>query len=186
MSKNPLDYRTPRDGIVPWAPSRHQITVALLIIVATLVVGWIMFVGPTGAQIRLDTGDLRYTYYGIPGASERMGEPARTRILSLAATSSVLKAKWVSVPYDAEHVPHEKLDEMYWKAAAWEKVDWRIAKAPEPVQEPIFFEVLVDAKPTRGGTVTFYGRHTETTFNDYLKSKGIPIPATNPATKPSA
>src|SRR4051794_30927178 len=48
----------------------------------------------TSADIRLDTGDLRYRYFGIPIVYEKMPEPQRTRLLALTAGSAVCRNEW--------------------------------------------------------------------------------------------
>jgi len=50
--------------------------------------------GPSSADIRVDTGDLRYRYFGIPLQYRRMQEPQRTSLLALAARSDVLRPEW--------------------------------------------------------------------------------------------
>lgn len=48
----------------------------------------------TSADIRLDSGDLRYRYFGIPVVYDRMPEPERSKLLALAAKSKIVTNEW--------------------------------------------------------------------------------------------
>lgn len=50
--------------------------------------------GPSSTDIRLDTGDLRYRFCGIPITVSTMPEPQRTRLLDLAKQSDVIDSSW--------------------------------------------------------------------------------------------
>src|ERR1041384_6470997 len=58
-----------------------------------LVVGYLS--GPTTGEIRLDTGDLRYFWWGIPLRNRPMPEPSRSKLVTLGSKSPAVPADWV-------------------------------------------------------------------------------------------
>ena len=62
--------------------------------------------GPTSAQVRLDTGDRRYCWFGVPLQYDTMPEPQRTKILSLKP--SAVPEKWITYVYDPWSADHEE------------------------------------------------------------------------------
>jgi hypothetical protein len=109
---------------------RHRILGIIAVILAlTAILLFSAALGPTSVEIRLDTGDLRYFYFGIPLDYEKMPEPARSQLLSLASQSSILKPQWHSIPM---REGSNNVDGMYFgfyrRAAAWVVVDPRIAR----------------------------------------------------------
>jgi hypothetical protein len=190
MPEETLNYRSPRDDTLLRKPSARQIGLGLLILLGSIVVGWILLVGATGAQFRLDTGDWRYTYFGIPGNTRRMPEPERSTILSLAAGSAVLKSEWVSVPHH-QGPDSQGCFKIFYRAARWARVNRQMSQAlledaaryvtgPRPPQTPTFLDVILRFEPAGPGLwiPVWPGREKEVV--DYLKSKGLPIPSTAP------
>jgi len=88
--------------------------------------------GPTSADIRLDTGDLRYRYMGIPIVYERMPEPQRLRLLQLTKNSSVCTSNWeqcASFPLHTSNNPDGMCRGFYMRIEAWIDVDKKLALA---------------------------------------------------------
>lgn len=93
------------------------------------VVGFV--IGPTSADIRLDTGDLRYRYLGIVPVYERMAEPYRSRLLALAVDSEHMEDRWVRLD-DYPPTGSNNIDGMCWgkyaKLSAWALEDEQVAR----------------------------------------------------------
>lgn len=85
--------------------------------------------GPTSVEIRLDSGDVRYCWYGIPLKYERMREPQRSRLLALAAREPAIPAKWVTC-FEGRPGPEANpiIPGKYWGIAAWAGEDPNIAR----------------------------------------------------------
>ena len=116
--------------------------ISLFVLAAIIViVAWGFFFGPSSADIRLDTGDLRYRYLGIPLVYERMPEPHRSRLLSLARESSALEAEWhqcADYPLPTTNHTDRMCRVFYYKIEAWIREDRIIAlSAAEDVAEYI-------------------------------------------------
>jgi hypothetical protein len=93
---------------------------------AVLVIASFIFVleGPRECQFRLDTGDVRYLWCGIPVRHIRMSEPERSQLLALGSGSAILKTKWV--PCGGISV---SLARQYYKESlAWAKQDPHLAR----------------------------------------------------------
>jgi hypothetical protein len=114
-----------------WGPVLKRIGVYLGVF------GWIVFVlyfvvrGPTSGQIRLDTGDLRYCWWGVPLMYERMSEPERSRLLALAAASPAIQAEWVTCvryPLHTSNNPEVAYVERYHVIGLWAGEDPKIAR----------------------------------------------------------
>jgi hypothetical protein len=87
-----------------------------------LLLGFGFLHGPTSGQIRLDTGDLRYYWWGIPLKYERMPEPQRSKLLALASKAPAIPAKWVTCDTDRFCLS------FYWSVAIWADEDPKIAR----------------------------------------------------------
>ncbi len=126
---NTLDYSTePRRGF-RW---RRTILLILLLMAVAALVRRLITVGPiTSADIRLDTGDLRYRFFGIPLKYHRMGEPARSILLRLASKSSVLKPEWhtcATYPLPSSNNSDLMCSGFYVYATVWAKQDPKLAQ----------------------------------------------------------
>jgi hypothetical protein len=87
--------------------------------------------GPTSGQIRLDSGDRRYCWWGIPIRYERMAEPNRSKIVALSAMSPAIPAKWVTCvryPLPSSNNTDLMCSDFYWSIAAWANEDPKIAR----------------------------------------------------------
>jgi hypothetical protein len=186
-----LNYRSGRDDTRHWKPSAWQIGLCLLLLLSAIVIGWSVLMGPTGAQFQLDTGDVRWTYFGIPRDTIRLDEPERSTIVSLAAGSAVLKPEWVSVPYNMTQGPMVFGPKLFYRAARWAKVNRQMSKAlledvarqvkgPQTPQINTLLDVLVWFEPVGPGVWKPLNPSKEKEAIDYLKSKGLPIPSTAP------
>jgi hypothetical protein len=83
-------------------------------------IGWSILTGPSSVDIRLDTGDLRHRVLGIPIYYERMPEPQRTNLLSLAQRSATLSSEWCSLaPQQTSNSPKRMCRDFYYRVAAW-------------------------------------------------------------------
>jgi hypothetical protein len=95
------------DPILPYAPPpkspllqfrlTRRTCIWLAIAFLILLGAYGFLTGPTSGQIRLDTGDLRYCWYGIPLRYEPMPEPLRTHLLAITSTSPRIPPRWVTV-----------------------------------------------------------------------------------------
>jgi hypothetical protein len=87
--------------------------------------------GPTTAEIRLDTGDLRYCWWGIPLKYEMMPEPSRSKLLTVASRTPSIPAKWVtcvSKPWTRTTLrTHRTSVHFYHCIAIWSDEDQKIA-----------------------------------------------------------
>jgi hypothetical protein len=86
----------------------------------------------TSADIRLDSGDLRYRYFGIPIVYERMPEPQRARLLALTSGSSVCRNVWCPCavfPLPTSNNTDAMCRGFYMKMDAWIDVDRTLARA---------------------------------------------------------
>lgn len=101
------------------------------IVIALLLLAIALPSGPTSGQIRLDTGDLRYCWHGIPIRYEQMPEPERSKLLVLASKSPGVTAEWVTCtthPQDTEYRPHALCRYFYHLTAIWADEDPKIAR----------------------------------------------------------
>jgi hypothetical protein len=81
--------------------------------------------------MRLDSGDVRYCFLGIPLSTKRMTEPQRTAILRIASGSLILRPVWrtcVVYPLPTTNNPDAMCRRFYREAAAWVDVDATIAR----------------------------------------------------------
>jgi hypothetical protein len=108
---------------------RHPVQwlVVLLLLIGIVLVLNAQY-GPTSAEIRLDTGDLRYFTWGIPVWLSRQHEPQRSELLGIAAQSKVLQPQWhqcrMQVGSNNEDL---MLAGFYGRTADWIAVDPKVA-----------------------------------------------------------
>ncbi|MGA2441146.1 MAG: hypothetical protein ABSH08_09310 [Tepidisphaeraceae bacterium] len=144
----------------------------------------------------MDTGDLRYLYFGIPFEYHFMSEPERTQLIALAVGSNVLKPEWHSC---AAHVGSNNADRMcsgaYARATAWIAVDRRLAQMiVEDIATYVRDTEGWHGLPASAGMLDFVidrnkngnwyvkpGWQQDPAALDYLQSKGYSPPATQPA-----
>jgi hypothetical protein len=134
MSDGPkivLDYAPkPR----PWArllAIRRRTWVFLGLIALFVFAAYSYVRGPTSGQIRLDTGDLRYCWYGIPVRYRTMPEPQRSKLLALASKAPPISAKWVTCvtyPLPTSNNSDAMCVGFYWSIAIWSDEDPKIAR----------------------------------------------------------
>lgn len=108
--------------------SRWLIRLGLLVVV--VMGAWAFVIGPTSADIRLDTGDLRYRYFGIPLVYERMPEPARSRLRALTSQLGDVGAEWrqcARFPLPTTNNTDSMCQRFYFALSAWMDEDPRIA-----------------------------------------------------------
>jgi len=107
-----------------WVP--RCILAALLFVLGAMILPDVVdALSPTSAEIRLDTGDLRYLLGGFPVDHERMAEPCRTTLLS-ANGSTALKEEWhrcARFPLPSSNRSHRMCQSFYRSAATWLRVD---------------------------------------------------------------
>ncbi|HZK80202.1 MAG TPA: hypothetical protein VFC46_04025 [Humisphaera sp.] len=85
----------------------------------------------TSADIRLDTGDLRYRYFGIPWEYHRMPEPVRSELLKLGAGSKIITSEWrkcADLPYRSSCNEAGLCREHFIFATAWVREDPQLAR----------------------------------------------------------
>jgi hypothetical protein len=103
---------------------RWGLAVLLLLFFGTLLYG------PTSAEIRIDTGDLRYRYLGIPLEYKNMPEPERSLLLELAKKSNVLDGSWhecAKYPLPTTNNTDTMCRLFYHRVATWVQVDPQLA-----------------------------------------------------------
>jgi hypothetical protein len=114
------------------------------ILIGLLILGYGVIHGPRNGQIRLDTGDLRYCWWGIPLEYDEMPEPQRSKIVALAKKSSAVPAIWVMcVRYPKDTT--NNLDIMYqgfYRRIAWQAGEdpdlakWQLEDVAATIQNP--------------------------------------------------
>lgn len=83
------------------------------------------------AEICLDSGDLRYLYYGITVDRKLMSEPDRTKLLALAENASLPKGRWcrcASFPLSGSNHPDGMYQNFYRNIVPWIEVDPVLAR----------------------------------------------------------
>jgi hypothetical protein len=124
-----LDYALPPPARRAWL---RRLKALLWIAPVIALVAYTILHGPlTSADIRLDTGDLRYRYFGVPLAYRPMSEPERTVIQSLAAQSNLLRPEWVkcaTYPLRTTNNTDLMCQTFYAGGAAWAKEDRQLAQ----------------------------------------------------------
>jgi hypothetical protein len=117
------------DSVVMRLTRRRKFAVLAIGLIAVVVY---FSLGPTSADMRLDTGDLRYRYMGIPIVYERMPEPQRSRLLQLTQGSRVCAPTWeqcASFPLHTSNNPDAMCRGFYMRIDAWIDVDKKLALA---------------------------------------------------------
>ena len=128
---------TPPDNILHYAspPTRRETlrTVArhcrtpLFSLGILFIIYYALVHGPTSGQVRLDSGDLRYRWFGIPLYYEPMPEPYRSKILSLK--SPAVPAQWVTFAENPWLIEHDLTNRYrYDFVASWAEADPNIAR----------------------------------------------------------
>jgi len=128
MTPAPLNYST--------QPRRRRLIHPALTVIVLCVLSlglWVFLRGGllTSADIRLDTGDLRYRYLGVPLFYSRMREPQRSQLLALAANSKVLLPEWytcANFPLKSSNLEDLMCRSRYFYASAWAKEDPQLAR----------------------------------------------------------
>jgi len=125
-----------------WLRAVKRRTWIRLAITATVCVGAFAFVcGPTSGEIRIDTGDLRYCWRGVPLEYRRMPEPERSSLFALASRHPAVPAQWatcVRYPKSYTNNPDFEYRGYYREVAIWAEVDPMIARwAMEDVADHI-------------------------------------------------
>ncbi len=130
-----IDYATPRRSRRFFRPLTRREKVFLLlapiVFLGLFLVLYLIAKGPTSGQIRLDTGDLRYCWYGIPVEYRQMPEPQRSKILKIAAMSPAVPTEWqtcVTYPLPTSNNPDAGQVCDYLRIAAWADEDPALAK----------------------------------------------------------
>ena len=196
MMPAPLDYSQQPRRRSPFRLTPRQVIVLCILLFALAV---FLRGGPlTSADIRLDTGDLRYRYLGIPLVYERMPEPARSQLLALAANSKVLRPEWckcAAFPLRTSNNEDAMCRGWYYKAWVWAAQDPQLARLMlEDVASSIAttnatqgssasvgllsgFFVQPDAT---GKWVVKQGWRQDEEVMEYAKAKGYNLPTTAP------
>jgi hypothetical protein len=103
--------------------------VALACLLAVLAIWLVNLIGPTSAQVRLDTGDLRYRWFGMPLEFESMAEPNRSKIVALAAMAPPIHTEWAHFPKPSTlSNPHVQCVNSYHEVAEWSDQDRTLAR----------------------------------------------------------
>jgi len=109
----------------------RRIMIASGVVAVLFLLGFGFLRSPTSGEVRLDTGDIRYCWWGIPLKYERMAEPQRSKLLALASKSPVIPAKWVTCTeysLSPEYRPDRMCQGFYWSIAIWSDEDSKIAR----------------------------------------------------------
>ncbi len=84
---------------------------------------------PSSIDIRVDCGDLRFRYWGIPIIYERMREPQRTALLAIARAAPPIAPKWIPVlPQRTSNYNAGEYQSRYFKRMPWAKADPNICR----------------------------------------------------------
>jgi hypothetical protein len=93
-------------------------------VVAALVLLLLLFGVGITVSVRLDTGDQRVTYWGIPVAYRPMREPIRSSLLSVQSKTAPRGWRWCAREAASDGMVYR----FYLDAAAWVEVDPEIAR----------------------------------------------------------
>jgi hypothetical protein len=108
---------------------RKRVIVWTVIGIGLMLLGITLY-GPSSADIRIDTGDLRYRYGGIPLVVYRMPEPDRAELLELAKQSGFADSSWhqcAKYPLPTTNNTDAMCRMFYLRVAAWAREDQVIA-----------------------------------------------------------
>ncbi|HUG18023.1 MAG TPA: hypothetical protein VMM56_03545 [Planctomycetaceae bacterium] len=162
-----------------------------LLVIVLFVLGAIFFPTPrpTSAEIRLDTGDLRYLRGDQVVKSREMEEPYRSTLLSIAGNSPALKAQWhlcSNNPSDPERNTDKRCQRFYRYAATWliadreiglwvaEDVARYIETTDGQISQPDCYPLLVWVQKGPDGTlVVLDGWQNDEQVKQYLSQHGI-------------
>ena len=112
-------------------PSIRRCCLAVLAAVV-LLAALMVWQGPTSAEIRLDTGDLRHCFHGIPVSYTPMPEPQRSQLLALTKMSRLCLPVWVrcaELPQAGTNCKECMCRSFYHYGLAWLDEDPKIALA---------------------------------------------------------
>ncbi|MFO0838151.1 MAG: hypothetical protein U1D55_06455 [Phycisphaerae bacterium] len=112
---------------------RTSARVRLAILAAACIAAAIPYVTGVGqiVQIRLDSGDLRWCYWGVPVWVERMPEPDRSAILAVSSSSRVIRPEWRTCavyPRRTTNCTEAMCWGFYRRAVEWVPIDRNIAR----------------------------------------------------------
>ena len=130
-SDNVLWYERKPDGLKAFFAVNRRRMIEWGIVIILLMLGLDFLFGPHSGQIRLDTGDLRYCWFGIPFQYDRMPEPHRSKLLALASKSPSIPAKWVTCvtyPLPSSNNTDIMCRDFYELTAIWADEDPKIAR----------------------------------------------------------
>jgi len=187
----PLDYASNASAAYKKL-SAKQWALCFLFLLTLLIVARAIVFGPfTSAQVRLDTGDLRYRFYGIPIHYRPMPEPYRSALLRTAGRSTKLPARWEWIQFGGPHNPDSMCQHGYMYAACWESEDPTICRlAVEDMAEfarachwngglpescGVASGSLIDQTPA-GTLAVKSGWKSDEAVQHYCRSKGYVIP----------
>jgi hypothetical protein len=181
--------------------SRKTLTyIGLFFGVTLAILFWCAASGPSYGQIRLDSGDLRYFYFGIP-VYDPMPEPYRSQIRGLSQNSPILKSQWVTCvvyPLEGSNNPDKMIRRFYYNATAWIKEDPHLAslilndvgKYVIDAARKDYPGGLPESSELLSGMIVQYNAAGDVAVNpdwradegvsEYLKAKGYTPPATRP------
>lgn len=162
-----------------------------LLVIVLFVLGAIFFPTPrpTSAEIRLDTGDLRYLRGDQVVKFREMEEPYRSTLLTVAGNSTALKAQWhlcSNNPSDPEHNTDKRCQRFFRNAAAWiiadreigllvaEDVVQYIETTDGQISAPDCYPLLIWVQKGPDGTlVVLNGWQKDEQVIQYLSQHGI-------------
>ena len=153
----------------------------------------------TSADIRLDTGDLRFRYLGIPLVYNRMPDPERAQLLAVAGKSSVLRPQWrqcASFPLSSSNHTERMCRDWYTAASAWAVEDPTLARllledvanyietthssSGLPTSSPLLSPSLIE-RTSSGRWVVRQGWREDADVQKYIASKSYIVSTTTPA-----
>lgn len=181
--------------------AKHTLIVLLLAVVAVLAIAFLSGYGVSG-QVRLDSGDLRYRFLGIPYRHERMPEPQRSLLLSIAESSEILKAEWhtcACYPLPTSNHTDWMCRRFYYHATAWVSVDPSLARLI--VEDVASYVIETNAEYSlpdshsmlvppavewdeKGGARVRDGWQDDIGAQWYCEQKGYTLPAGGPTRRP--
>jgi hypothetical protein len=129
MTPEVFDYSPQPKRRLPFRLTTSKVIVLCILLIAlvTFLRGGLL----SSADIRLDTGDLRYRYLGLPLFYERTSEPERSQLLALASNSKVLRPDWhtcAKFPLHGSNNPVAMCRGWYFRANIWAAQDPQLAR----------------------------------------------------------
>lgn len=114
-----------RNRVMPLRKIVWRVTlcgITLVVLLAILGIGW-------SCQIRLDCGDLRFCFLGVPVQFESMREPERAALIRVSQQSVNAGPDWVWCATEVgSNRPHRMCNRFYREAAAWAEIDPAISR----------------------------------------------------------